>query len=647
MRFQQSCRMAVWLVIAPLLLGGCSILREFGPVVEVHTLDAGEAIELKRGDILTRGKLSDATTQTIRVAALDAQACAKPISADCVEALAAVTGVAADRRLAALSELWLAQAQAMKPGSEQQAAWLETIRYAYAYLFFGDHTPGERAFEDRQTQVRDWYNYAVEHAATGLFEVRQQMPTQLSAQTRWNIAGWELRLDMRSARLPGSTAVPAELLPASSLSFRGLRSLYRRDGFGAELVAVMPDEPLTSAPTRDGRPAAKRNQQPLPWSEMPAPSMTVLLHPDGDDLDSVLHTRTVRLTVHDPYVESAIMLRGQRVPLAANFTAGYGLWLARAKFNKQSLRSLLGREGGIDRPHVYLMQPYDPNRRIIVMLHGLASSPEAWVELANEILGDEALRQHYQIWQVYYPTNMPIALNHAMIRRALGDTLAHFDPSGQASASSDLVLVGHSMGGVIARLMVSSTDQSLVQLAADRSRLTPQQIKRIDPMLRFEPFPHVSRAIFIAAPHRGTSVAGGRLGRWMAGFIRFPVTVLEELAHTLAPNAAASSHESLGHIPNSVDNLDENDPFVRAAADFPISAQVNYHSIVAQANAEEALVDSDDGLVPYRSSHLPGAQSEKVIISGHSVQQSAVAILEIQRILKEDMTQREEQLTPR
>ncbi len=79
------------------------------------------------------------------------------------------------------------------------------------------------------------------------------------------------------------------------------------------------------------------------------------------------------------------------------------------------------------------------------MLHGLASSPEAWVELANEILGDEALRQHYQIWQVYYPTNMPVALNHAMIRRALGDTLTHFDPSGQAPASSDLVLVGHSM----------------------------------------------------------------------------------------------------------------------------------------------------------------------------------------------------------
>ncbi len=81
---------------------------------------------------------------------------------------------------------------------------------------------------------------------------------------------------------------------------------------------------------------------------------------------------------------------------------------------------------------------------------------------------------------------------------------------------------------------------------------------------------------------------------------------------------------------------------MRAAADFPISAQVNYHSIVAQADPEVALVDSDDGLVPYRSAHLPGAQSEKVIISGHSVQQNAAAILEIQRILGEDMALREE-----
>lgn len=628
------------LAIAPLLLSGCSILREFGPAVRVHTLDASEAIELRRGDILTRGQISDATSQTIRVAALDAGPCATPSTPTCIEALAAEPGIATDRRLAALAELWLAQAQTARPGEDQKAAWLETIRHTYAYLFFGDRSPGERAFEDRQTQVRDWYNHAVEQAVTGVFAMRQQAPSPLMVQPTEHIAGWTIQTDMGNMRLPGDATTPAELLPASSLSFRGLRSLYRRDGFGAELVAVMPDQPLTAAPTQRGRPATQRNTQPQVWSEMPAPSMTILLHPDGEDLASMLQTRSARLTVHDPYVESSVMLHGQSVPLAANFTAGYGLWLARAGFSRQSLRSLFGREGGIDRPHIYLMQPYDPNRRIIVMLHGLASSPEAWVELANEILGDEQLRQQYQVWQVYYPTNIPIALNHSLIRRALGQTLAHFDPSGQAPASSDLVLIGHSMGGVIARLMVSTADQSLVQLATDQGGLTPQQIERIEPMLRFEPTPQVGRAIFIAAPHRGTTIAGGRLGLWVAGLVRLPVTVLEEFTQLLIPTATADSHERLRAMPNSVNNLNKDDPFIRTAADLPISSQVRHHSIIAQADPAVALIDADDGLVPYRSAHLPDALSEKVIISGHSVQQNAAAILEIQRILKEDMERR-------
>lgn len=128
-----------------------------------------------------------------------------------------MTGVATDRRLAALSELWLAQAQAMKPGSAQQAAWLETIRYAYAYLFLGDHTPGERAFEDRQTQVRDWYNYAVEHAATGMFEVRQQMPTQLSRpdQLEHCRLGTEAGYARRAltGQYGGASRTPASLVP--------------------------------------------------------------------------------------------------------------------------------------------------------------------------------------------------------------------------------------------------------------------------------------------------------------------------------------------------------------------------------------------------------------------------------------------------
>ena len=161
-----------------------------------------------------------------------------------------------------------------------------------------------------------------------------------------------------------------------------------------------------------------------------------------------------------------------------------------------------------------MLQPWDPNRRIILLLHGLASSPEAWVDVANELQADHDVREHFQIWLAYYPTNMPIVLNHAWLRESVNDTLAHLDPQGTAAASQNMVLVGHSMGGVIARLMVSSADQTLWDWAVDQSGLDSERVERLGPRvnaaLRFEPMDNVGRAIFIAAPHRGTPVAADR-----------------------------------------------------------------------------------------------------------------------------------------
>ncbi|MEE7567180.1 alpha/beta fold hydrolase, partial [Xanthomonas sp. Kuri4-3] len=262
-------------------------------------------------------------------------------------------------------------------------------------------------------------------------------------------------------------------------------------------------------------PAASPEARPS-FSEMPYAPATLLLTFEGDTLEQVLRTRTATVVPYDPYRQNEVVLHGQRVPLAANFTAPYGLWLAQSGFASQSLRSMLGRERGIDRAHLYLMQPYDPNRRILLMLHGLASSPEAWVNVANEIMGDEALRQHYQIWQVYYPTNAPIALNRAEIEQLVERTLRHFDPAGTARASHDMVLVGHSMGGVIARLLVSSSGEAVWQTLLADHRLEGERGQRIrrklEPLLHFKPMPQVDRAIFIAAPHRGTPLAEGRLG---------------------------------------------------------------------------------------------------------------------------------------
>lgn len=655
------CLRPLFIVLLALALGGCSILSQFDPPVAVRAMDTSEYMALKRGDILSSGKLSAATHEAIKVAGLDDGPCArldKP-SLACLQALSAVPGIDDERRLSALSELWVQQAlaQAKTPASADAIpspdAWLEAARHAYAYLFFTPRKPSDRAFEDRQTQVRDYYNLSVQAVASIMFAYRDATAQAIRSSGALAVGDWRIVPDLSAIRLSASLGSPQELIPASSLSFTGLRSLYRRDGFGAELVAVMGDgktSPTTPTPPLDlegdtplaGATLHKPSRQ-AGWSEMPFPVITALLRFQGDTLEQILQTRDVTFAVYDPYEQDAVDLHGQHVSLAGNFTAGYGLWLARSDFATQSIRNLLGREHSLDRPHLYLMQRYDPDSRIILMIHGLASSPEAWVNVANEIMGDETLRQHYQIWQIYYPTNIPIVLNHVEIRQVVRDALQHFAPDGQAAAAHDMVLIGHSMGGVISRLMVSSSGDELLQQTLDQDRFDEAQRQRLSsrlaPLMQFEPMDEVERAIFIASPHQGTPFAGQRLSRWLAGLIRLPLTVMENFADIVQDVSATPSPDGKGNLrlPNSVDNLREDDHFIKAAAALPISPEVTYHSIVARTQAEGPLSDSDDGLVPYRSAHLPGAASEKVILSGHSVQENAAAILELRRILHEDL----------
>ncbi|WP_369976875.1 esterase/lipase family protein [Xanthomonas bundabergensis] len=611
-------------------------------MVTVQSRAAGDYIATKRGDVLSTGELSDASQETLRVVAIERKACEADIPA-CAAQLRTVQGLDEERRLAALSELWLRAATTRTPKGTAALddaalqAWLETARYAYAYLFYTERPASARAFEDRQTQVRDYYNYAVQHVVGTLFERwrARSASGELHDDDTLATAGWQARAQLDSFRLPGGVARPNAMVPAASLRFEGLRSTYRRDGFGAELVAEV-------SPAQVGDPTAVLAADPgqarrdtAGYSELSYAPTTVLLRFDGDSLAQVLDTHSVVIAPYDPYRDNEVVVHGQRLPLAANFTAAYGLWLARSGFAKQSLRSMLGRQYGLEQPHLYLMQPYDPNRRIVLMLHGLASSPEAWVNVANEIMGDEQLRRHYQIWQVYYPTNMPIAWNRAQIETLLQQTLHDFDPQGQAPASRHMVLIGHSMGGVIARLLVSNSgDRIWNDLLAGRDLSGERGARireRLQPLLRFAPLPQVDRAIFIAAPHRGTSFAEGRIGRLVGGLIRLPATLLARFTDVMRDIGGDDGVPP--RLPNGIDNLRDTDPFVRAAAELPISPAVRYHSIIARRDPAVPLADADDGLVPYRSAHLEGAASELVITSGHSVQETPQAILEVRRIL--------------
>ncbi|MDA8445218.1 esterase/lipase family protein [Paracidovorax valerianellae] len=626
---------------AAALLCGCA-------GVTVSSMSPREYLTQRRGDVLTTGRVSEATEEVLRVIGSDAEACADDL-AECRAQLAASSGLNEEQRLAALAEVWLQvgidgerDRSAPLPPDEALDAWMESARHAWAYLFFTPRGPGERAFEDRQTQVRDYYNFATQRVVALLFQRYQAEGTRSDAPL--TVGAWRISSDASDLRLPSDAPLPSELIPAATLRFSGVRNTYRRDGLGTELVAVSVPEPVPGSVSAQQDGLHGPPHTPPPFQEMPFPAATALLRFPGKTLGEVLRTQDVQLTVYDPYHTAQVELGGRPVPLAGNFTAGYGLWLARSGFATQAMRTLLGWNDRLDAPRIHLMQPYDPNRRTIVMLHGLASSPEAWINVANEVLGDAQLRDAYQVWQVYYPTNAPLAVNQHDIREALQATLAHFDPAGTARASRDMVLVGHSMGGVLGRLLVSDTGDVLWNQIVGNTQLEDadkaQLRQDLGPFLVFEPLPQVSSAVFIAAPHRGTPFANKTLSRWLANMVTLPLALLERFGDATRMLARAQATQSTSdgvppRLPNSIDNLADTDPFVRAGAELPISPRVRYHSIMGREDPAAPLAQSSDGIVPYTSAHLAGADSELVLTSHHSVQENPRAILEIRRILRE------------
>jgi len=121
----------------------------------------------------------------------------------------------------------------------------------------------------------------------------------------------------------------------------------------------------------------------------------------------------------------------------------------------------------------------------------------------------------------------------------------------------------------------------------------------------------------------------------VAGVVTVPLSVLGRLkdAAQLIVDPGSAEPASLTRPFNSIYNLRSSDPFIRLAADLPISPRVRYHSIIANDTPDLPLAASSDGVVPYASAHLPGADSELVIPYGHSVQETPEAIIEIRRIM--------------
>jgi pimeloyl-ACP methyl ester carboxylesterase len=404
-----------------------------------------------------------------------------------------------------------------------------------------------------------------------------------------------------------------DLFPTDSLKISGqfFKTRSSINGFGAPLVAV----------ARSENPGFRREYK-LPRVYAPV-TATIRFSGPNAELDFV-----------DPMKSERVALGKRNFPLAVDLSAPTAMLIARERPERLGLSRVLNPQKYADTARLYQLQPYDPARTPVIFVHGLQETGASWAPMVDTLRNDPWIREHYQFWFFGYPSGYPYPYAAALFRRELDGVKRAF-PNHKR-----VVLIGHSMGGMICRLMITDAGDKIwrdyFSTAPGKTPLASDTRKLLEEALVFNHRPDVESAIFISTPHRGSKFASGWIGRLGAGLVRTPQLFTSIYASTKPLLVADPAARPLNRMPNSVDTLEPNDRFVQAVNKLPITPVIPYHSIMGDRGRADTP-NSSDGVVPYWSSHLEGARSELIVNSDHGAQYNPQAIREVARILKRNL----------
>jgi pimeloyl-ACP methyl ester carboxylesterase len=291
----------------------------------------------------------------------------------------------------------------------------------------------------------------------------------------------------------------------------------------------------------------------------------------------------------------------------------------------------------MDDAGLYQFSRYEPGKIPVVLVHGLMSRPETWVPAVNGLLGDEQIREKYQFWFFLYPTGLPVWASAAKLREDMDRFRTTLDPRRANPNLDRMVIAGHSMGGLISGLQIRSGGHHLwrqfMTTPPEQLKLSPQTRERLLRIINFGPRHDVARVVFFATPHRGSELAVNPFAEFFARLIRLPFNVAQPDMLTIRQALREDLRELFVAPANSVVFLRARSPLLAAILRLPMRPGVPYHSIIGDRGRGDTP-DSSDGVVPYWSSHLDGASTEKIVPSGHGTNENPEGIREFRRILR-------------
>lgn len=504
------------------------------------------------------------------------------------------------------AQQWAQQAARQPPDRAGLRAWLLCAGDAYAALHAID--------DDIATAAASLSTHCTQQFLAGA--TARQSSGWSSGRTR--IANVEVHVQFRDLSPYLRPPLQLELAQRVSMAAYG-GDRYSREGLGVPLAVVGP--------------------------RCEDAAICQLLPPEGVFrgatawIESTPDDAVMRLVLADPLAVQSLQAGTRQFPLAYDLSAPYARGIQTSKLHRLAIWGLLGGQEVGRRAGLYLLEDYDPDKRPLVMIHGLGSSPLTWARLTNAVWGSPDLRANYQVWHVVYQTNAPLLVTRRRVQGYLDEAWSVLDPEGDDPARSRMVLVGHSLGGVIARMLCVETGDTLWNAAflAPPEALAADAADRdvVESVFRFQPYPGVSRAIFIAAPHRGSPTATRWLGRIARVLVGRRAPEMQSLRRIAQDNPDAIRPElrklyQRGSV-NSISTLQGPQPVRLAGEALVPVATIPYHTIAGSLAANAG----SDGVVPVESALLAGAESTLVVPSGHNVHESPLAVAEVLRILGE------------
>jgi pimeloyl-ACP methyl ester carboxylesterase len=488
--------------------------------------------------------------------------------------------------------------------------------YAYLFLLDDRSEPAPNAFDIRARTAVDLYNFGLWRGmATG-----DAGTLNLSASVRTLPVG-TLAITVDLTKYPWKLEDFERFEPVDKYVIRGISIRNRSKGVGSALIGVK-----------------EVNKEALFPQAVPT---TIFLRINANLAELTAGTATASLEFYSAYDDNLLEVKDRHPPLETDTTTPVAYALETSMVWGLGMGAFWGKQFDSIPNGLYLTQPYRPGRIPVVFVHGTFSNPAWWAELINTLRGDPILQQKYQFWAFLYNSSAPIVASAADLRDALRNLFTQLDPEGKDPALREMVVVGHSQGGLLTKLTVVDTGDSLVLALTEKDldslELPEEKKAKARRLLVIEPVPEVKRVVFISTPHRGSILSK----QWLRTLIKKLVTLPVRIVKTtlgLHDYFTEDVKRMIGSskVPTSIDGMSPDNPILKTLADTPLAPGVVGHSIIAVKGDGDPKL-GDDGVVAYTSAHLDGMESELIVRSGHSSQGHPFTIEEVRRILLEHL----------